>query len=99
MRRVFKKVRHVEYDYKTIKNPHFDPQQKLQYEYQGFYYPQKEYIQKEIPKNTYRSSSHIEYKIKCDYCGGFGWVRRRDAKFCCGNCRKLNYRDNKLKKS
>ncbi len=98
MRRKFKKIRYVEYEYKLIKNPHYNEQEKVHYERQGMYYPVEEYIEKEIPQNKYKESSHIEYKIKCAYCGGVGWVKRRDAKFCCGNCRKLNYRDNQKTK-
>lgn len=47
------------------------------------------------PNESATPSSHIEYKMKCIYCGTSTWVRRRDAKYCTPGCRKLHYEKKK----
>ena len=90
MRRVFETVKQMVWDYEWVKNPHYDANQALEYERQGAYYPEEEFIEKEVPKLKKRKRSHIEYRIECEYCKGTkGWVRRKDAKYCSNNCRNL----------
>lgn len=90
MRRVFKKKKVVDYEYQTVRNPNYDRREKREYEQHGEYYPEEEFITegREVLKTV--KSSQIEYRIRCAYCNGTnGWVKRRDAKYCSGNCRKL----------
>ncbi|MEM8909855.1 MAG: hypothetical protein AAGD05_18550 [Bacteroidota bacterium] len=90
MRRVFETVKERIWKYSWVKNPHYSAQQALEYERQGLYYSEEEFIYKDVPKVVKRRRSHIEYRIKCAYCQGTkGWVRRKDAKYCSSSCRNL----------
>ncbi len=94
-RRIFTSERRQDYEYRMVKNPLYNQQEMVEAMREGFYYDEPEYIEKEVPVSKTVKRSHIEYKIVCDYCKGKGWVRRKDARYCCGNCRKMAYRERK----
>ena len=90
MRRVFETVKEQTWEFVWVKNPRYKMEDAVEYANHGMTYPFQEYIEKEIPKTRRRKRSHIEYRIKCTYCGGTkGWVRRKDAKYCSNSCRNL----------
>lgn len=90
-RRIFYYKKETSWEYKYIKNPVYDSQTHKRLIHQGYSYHIKEFIEKEIPVTIRKKHSHVEYRIKCDYCKGTsGWVRRKDAKFCSPSCRKLS---------
>lgn len=94
-RRVFVTERYQDYEYRTVKNPLFSKQDFVEWSRRGYQYTIPEYFDKKVPVMRTLKRSHIEYQIVCDYCKGKGWVRRKDARYCCGNCRKLAYRERK----
>ncbi|MEO1625914.1 MAG: hypothetical protein AAFV25_12215 [Bacteroidota bacterium] len=90
-RRVFETVKATRWEFVWVKNPYYDAELARQYALNGQYYPEDEFVEKEVPRTVRRKRSHIEYRIKCAFCGGTnGWVRRKDASFCSANCRSLN---------
>jgi len=92
MRRKFGWKKELIYEDRLVKNSAYNAQQAAQYALQGMYYPIEEYEYQEVPRYIRKRYSHIEYRIRCEHCGGTnGWVRRRDARFCSANCRKLAY--------
>lgn len=97
IRRVFKTKKEQSYTYKAVKNPLYDAQEAVRYIRQYGYYDVPEYIDKEIPITISKKSSHIEYKKVCSHCSTVAWVRRRDALYCSGNCRKLAYKERQRK--
>lgn len=89
-RRTFKTKKVEDWTTKTVKNPLYNVNIHRRYEEQGYDYYHEEYIDKDIPITRTKKVSHIEYRIKCDHCKSTkNWVRRKDAKYCCSNCRKL----------
>ncbi len=97
-RRVFYYAKKVSWEYIWVKNPLYDVNLHKEYIRQGTYYNVEEYIEKEIPKTIRKKCSHIEYRIQCLHCKGTkGWVRRKDAKYCSSNCRKLANKEKKHK--
>ena len=89
-RRVFYLKNTETWEYVWVKNPAYDINMAREYAIVGQHYAIEDYIEKEIPRTVKKKKSHIEYRIKCEHCGGTkGWVRRKDAKFCTSNCRKL----------
>ena len=89
-RRVFETIKEQDFEFKWIKNPLYNSYKARQCYEQGLPYFQEEYIEKEVLINRERKRSHIEYLKECQFCGTASWVRRVDAKFCSGNCRKLS---------
>ena len=98
-RRVFKTERYQDYEFRIVKNPFFNKQEMVECIRNGYAYNVPEYFEKEIPVTKTVKRSHIEYQIVCDHCKGKGWVRRKDARYCCGNCRKMAYRERTEKSS
>ena len=89
-KRIFGKVRKQEWKYKWVKNPLYDENELKEYAKLGRHYPIDEFIEKEVPINVTKKSSHIEYRIECEHCKGTnGWVRRKDARFCSDSCRNM----------
>lgn len=95
-KRTFKKVKAQKWDIIWVKNPLYDSKEMAEHEKLGYAYYHEEYIEKEVPVSYFRTSSHIEYRIECEYCKGTnGWVKRKDARFCCGSCRNMARKENK----
>ncbi len=97
-RRVTTKHKYHDLEYRTVKNPLYDAKVHKDhihgvYGLNQYFIP--EYIEKEFPITITTKKSHIEYLIKCSHCSSQGWVRRKDAKYCTSNCRKLAYIERK----
>lgn len=94
IRRITTKHKEHGTEYRTVKNPLYDAKvhkDHIHGIYGHFQYTIPEYIEKEVPKIYTTKKTHIEYLIECSHCGSQGWVRRKDAKYCTSNCRKLAY--------
>ena len=94
-RRVFFEETYQETEYRWERHPLYNPQDHHYLAVRGIQYQYPEYYQKAMPVTKTRRRSHIEYRIRCEHCGGEeGWVRRKDARFCSDACRKLTGREN-----
>ena len=90
VRRIFRKVKKQEWKEKWVKNPLYDVEIMKEVTKLGRYYSEDEFIEKEFPVDVIKKSSHIEYRIECEFCKGTnGWVGRKDAKFCSDSCRNM----------
>ena len=92
-RRVFETIKEQGFEWKWVRNPFYNALQARQCFERGLTYGVEEYIEKEVLVTKERKRSHIEYLKECAYCGTEAWVRRMDAKYCSGNCRKLANRE------
>ncbi len=94
MRRVTITEKYQDYEYRMVKNPLFNINEYKQAVNNGFGY-YEEFIEKEFPVTRKLKRTHIEYLKECEHCKSQRWVRRRDAKYCTGSCRKLAYLERK----
>ncbi|MCB0694870.1 MAG: hypothetical protein H6568_14180 [Lewinellaceae bacterium] len=94
MKRIFKLKDSFEYEFTEVKNPKYNALEAALAVAQGRFYPEQETVI--VRKLVKRKTSHILYRIRCDYCGGTStWVGRKDAKFCSAGCRKMAYNERK----
>ena len=90
-RRVFKNDKIQYRDTKTVKNPMYDAKVHREWYNRGLEYPVHEYVEKEVPIMLTHDTNYLEHYKECEHCGTKTWVRRKDAKYCTPNCRKLAY--------
>lgn len=91
-KRIFKTTDDYQTEYGYTKNPKYNPVEAARADFEGRHYPEPELL--EIRKMVRKKTSHIQYRIVCDYCGGKNaWVGRKDAKYCSAGCRKMAYNE------
>lgn len=42
-------------------------------------------------RKTLKNTSHIEYKLQCEWCTKEYWSMKINGKFCSNSCRQANF--------
>jgi hypothetical protein len=74
---------------KTVKNPEYEENKEIRAQINGFLGgKQPKYITIYEDVLVTVKTSRVAYLIKCVQCNVQFWVKREDAKYCSGRCRK-----------